>query len=216
MANLITRAEYKTLVGMSATDTRKDAQIDALLAAASRSVRSHTDRKFDLAAGATSRTFLFDESGLLDIDDCTAVTLVTTDGGYTGSPAVALHESEWTAMPYRETSDDDPHYYLALHSMPGSYSPAMGFTRNLDTLDVVQNQVLVTVTATWGWSAIPDDVKLATAWTIQEALSKPSNDDLKSEAIEGYSRAWGATASSSSLALPARARDILANYIRVF
>lgn len=208
---LITLEEYKTLVGMDPTDNRSDARILALLPAASRSVRSFTDRKFELADSPSPRTFQYDGSGFLDIDDCTNVTLVQTDAGYAGQ-TYDLDASEWTAMPDRETPDDDPHYYIILHSTRSGASPEMGFKRNLDTLEVTPKQPLITVTATWGWSFIPEDVKLATAWIVEDTIRSPESG-LASEAIEGFSRSW---ARGRMLAVPNRARDLLANYARAF
>jgi hypothetical protein len=92
----------------------------------------------------------------------------------------------------------------------------MGFVNNLDRYDWQNDDIVVEVQATWGWAVIPEDVKLATAWTIQDALVKPSSDDLRSEGIAGYNRAFGSTPEGSSLALPNRARDILSNYARPY
>ncbi len=119
-------------------------------------------------------------------------------------------------MPYREDESDDPSYYVVLHSRQGSYSPEMGFARNLDTLPYEQRPVLLTINATWGWPEVPADVKLATAWTVQDSVSKPSSADLRSESIAGYSRSWTAAAAGMMLAVPNRARDLLSNYERVF
>lgn len=217
MANLITLAEYKSLVGVATSNTRDDALVEALIPAASLAIEKYTDRRFGVGYGATPRSFQYDGSGILDIDDCTGVTAVTSDGGVPGGPTYSLTASEYTAMPYRETSDDDPHYYLILHTLPRPYSPQMGFRNNLDTLDILDGQpVIITVTATWGWPAVPDDVKLATAWTIQDAARKPDSSAIRSEAIEGFSRSFQDPAKTGSLALPSRARDLLNNYIRVF
>ena len=219
MADLITLTEYKTFVGITDTNVGRDARITALISPASRAIRSNTDRKFDVASSASARTFLFDGSGIMEIDDCTAVTAVTTDGGFTGGAQVSLTSDQYTAMPYRETTDDDPHYYIIFHSLPGSYSPEMGFRNNLDTIDVVQRPVLVTVTATWGWPAIPSDVKLAATWTVEAALGGAADDELTAEAIAGYSRSWGSgqnSGGSGSLAIPKRARDLLSAYERPY
>ncbi len=214
MADLLTLAEYKALLGINPTLTTYDTQITALLPAASRAVRAYTDRRFDIAAGPTARMFQYDGSGYIEMDDFTSIVSIQTDGGYTGGPVYTLDAIEYTAMPYRETTDDDPHYYIILHSFPGSYSPEMGFKNNLDTLDIFQRPIILTVTATWGWTAIPTDVKLAAAWTIQNFISKPPAGDLQAESIESYSRRW-ATA-GSMLAVPNQARDLLVNYARPF
>lgn len=219
MADLLTLSEYKTYLGIDPTDNRDDAQITALLAAASQAVRSYTDRKFEIAAGATTRVFQYDGSGFLDIDDATAITKVETDAGVLGaSPLYELDVQEYTPMPYRESGTDQPYYYLVIHSgrwLPAS--PEMGFERNMDRLGYIERQPLISVTATYGWLAIPEDVKLATAWTISSIKQEPQSDELSSEAISGFSRSWNrGIPTTVRLALPGNARDLLAPYVRVY
>lgn len=216
MANLITLSDYKSLLGVNPTNTAKDAQIEALIPSVSKAIQSYTDRRFDAQGGSVDRVFQYDGSGLLDIDDCISVVSVSTDAGYAGGPLYDLDPQEYTALPYRESADDDPHYYIQFNWFPGRYSGEMGFRRNLDTMDIVGGPVLVTVRATWGWPEVPADVKLAAAWTIHDSLNTPGNNDLRNESIEGFSRGWGLADSTANLALPARARDLLNNYIRVF
>jgi hypothetical protein len=75
----------------------------------------------------------------------------------------------------------------------------------------------LTVNAQWGWPVIPQDVKLAAAWTINDALSEPADQNLAAEAIEGYSRSWANQGTVlSSLAVPNSARDLLAPYTREY
>ena len=216
MADLLTLSEYKALIGVATSNTRNDAQISALLPAASRAVRLFTDRKFDAGGSVAARSFEYDGSGYLETDDFTNLISITTDGGVPGSTPTTLDSSQYDAQPYRETSDDDPYYYIVIRNLPPVGSPQMGFRQNLDTYEWPGQPQVLTVVATWGWPAIPADVQLACAWTIEDAIAKPVNDDLRAESIAGYSRSWGATPAASSLALPQRARDLLTNYIRVF
>lgn len=214
MADLIDLADYKALAGIDPTNNTDDVRIEALLPAASRAVLKYVDRSFEAAGVPSSRDFQYDGSGFLDIDDCTAITAVSTDAGYTGQ-TYTLDTTEWVALPHREESTDDPYYYMVLNSGRLPASREMGFLRNLDTLP--QNSPtlpLVTVTATWGWPEVPDDVKLAVAWTIEEIIKNPEGP--QSEAIEGWSRSWGAGGSSRLLGIPNRARDLLANYQRAY
>ncbi len=213
MPNLVTVAEYKALTGLPTGNTQNDAQITALIPAASKIVESHTNRKFVVAAGApTARTFHYDGGGLLDIDDCVSVSSVATDAGILGE-VYPMTAEQWTAQP---SDESDTYYYLLVHSGPFySFSPEMGFERNLDRYDAeTYKPVSLNVTAVWGWPAIPEDVKLAVVWSIQDALAKPGGDNVSAEAIEGYSRSW--SGASGSLGLPNRARDLLLNYLRVF
>jgi hypothetical protein len=217
MADLITVAEYKAFQGIDPTDTRDDARLAALLPAISRLIRTFTGRQFDVTTGiATARTFLYDNTGMLEIDDCTVVSGVSTDAGVAGQ-TYALDSSQWTAMPQ---DDSDVFYYLVVGGGPFfGMSPEMGFNRNLDQYPLIQHNAYMTVTATWGWTAIPEDVKLAAAWTAREALSRrgDSSASLSSEAIAGYSRSWGGQApTSTALAVPGDARDLLAAYERLY
>lgn len=217
MANLITMAEYKSLLGVQSTDTRDDPQITALLPAASRAIRTFTGRQFEVNAGvATTRTFQHDGSEMLDIDDCTAVTSISTDGGTPGQ-SYDLASTQWTAMPQ---DDSDVFYYLLLHGGPYlGMSPEMGFTYNLDRYELSMRNPMISVTATWGWPAIPDDVRLAAALTISEMMASSSgqSDGLSAEAIEGWSRSWGGRAAGvTALVVPNRARDLLVSYQRIF
>ncbi len=205
------------MLGVQVGDTRNDAQITALLPAASRAIRTFTGRQFDTNTGiATTRTFQHDGSEMLDIDDCTTITLVSTDGGVPGEMH-DLASNQWTAMPQ---DDSDVFYYVLVHGGPyRGISREMGFTYNLDQHELRGRLPMLSVTATWGWPAIPDDVKLASALTVSEMMSSTSgqSDGLSSEAIEGWSRAWGGRAGGvTAMAIPNRARDLLVNYQRLF
>lgn len=220
LPDLLTLNEYKSMLGVPSGVFADEGQVTALLGAASRAVRAYTDRRFEIATGpATDRVYAYDGSGFLEIDDCTSITSLSTDAGVP-LQSYPLDVGEWTPKPERVTADDDPYYYILIHGgrwLPAS--PEMGFERNLDTLGFMAKEPTITVTATWGWPTIPDDVKLAVAWSIKAAVSKPDSDDLQSEAIAGYARSWArqnVTDTPQSLALPRRARDLLDNYARPF
>ena len=213
---LIDLATYKSLLGIQAGLTQDDAQITALLEPASKAVETYTGRSFAVSTGiATERSFQYDGSGFLDVDDCTAVTAVSVN-----VPNVApyvLDSVAWTAMP-----DNGPvTYYLLIHGGPYIYgiSPEMGFERNLDNYPLqTYKPATVAVTATWGWAAVPEDVKLATALTIQNFVADSGKaEGLTAEAIADWSRSWGSrTGGFQGLAVPNRARDLLAAYQRIF
>lgn len=215
MADLLTLADYKLLLGVDPTDTTSDLRIAALIPAASRAILAYTDRDFSVTTGVSSiRTFQYDGSGFLEINDCTSVVDVSTNSGVSGQ-LYPLDQNAWTAQPDR----GEVFYYLIIHGGTAfGMSPEMGFERNLDTLGVLYKPVLMTVTAVWGWPAVPPDVKLAAAWTIEDALGQTAAGPLVSESIAGYSRAWAPPASGDGgmLAIPNRARDILANYERAY
>jgi hypothetical protein len=215
---LIDLTTYKALLGIDPTNTSDDAQITALLDAASRAVETFTGRKFNVASGgATVKSYIYDGSGFLDIDDCTGITQVEVV--IPNAQNYTLTSDEYTAMP----GGGEVFYYIIMHGGAGVYgvSPEMGFERNLDQYPMVMfKQPTVNVTATWGWSAVPTDVKLATALTIQQFVSGEGGgnaEGLSAEAIEGWSRSWGGRSGTAPmLAIPNRARDLLAFYQRLY
>ena len=218
MADLITLAEYKARAGIDATDTRNDARITAVIPAVTAAIKNFTERDFASTVITEQRTFEYDGSGFLDIDDCTSITEVRFT-----RPNVAdiiLDAETWYGAPTRR--DDSPVFYYIVLTTPLGFSPHMGFTRNLDVLYHEGRLPSVTrtalVTATWGWPDVPEDVKQAAVWTIQGWVTGPQSsggENLTSEAIEGYSRSWGNRSSAgvaAALAIPNLARDILVNY----
>jgi hypothetical protein len=211
MADLISLAEYRAIMGYDPTYTIDNDKISASLSAASQAVRTYTQRSFVVSSIAETRSYQYDGSGFLDIDDCTVVTGLTTDAGVVGISPIALDSTMWTAMPF-----NGPIYnYIVIAQNLLPPSVAMGFERNLDQIGYVAKPPMVNVTATWGWPAIPDDVKMATAWVINNWLTRPSGDQVTSESIEGWSRSWGGrNGAAVSYAIPERARDLLAGYAR--
>lgn len=211
--DLLTLTEYKSLMGIDATNNVNDPQIAALITPASQAIRSFTGRSFEVSDGTIEdREFQYDGSGYLDIDDATSVTSVSTDAGVVGQ-TYPLDSTEWTAQPF----SGPIYYYLLVLANRVGFSPEMGFERNMDTLDWNPRPPIFTVTADWGWPDIPDDVQLATAWTVNEIVSGPkSSENLTAEAIEGYSRTWGSRSGGTQLlAIPNRARDLLVAYQRI-
>lgn len=214
MADLLTVAEYKAFDGIPVTDTRKDAKIAALLPAVTLAIQAYTDRDFTVSSGlAGARQYMYDNCGILDIDDCTTVTSVSTDAGIPGT-SYDLDPLAWVAMPATSPINN---YLLILGGPFGNrWNGEMGFTRNLDNYEWAGRDPIMTVTATWGWPAVPQDVKLAAYWTTNEIMNRPSGEALQSEAIEGYSRSWGRGQTvEASLAIPGRARDLLSSYQRL-
>lgn len=216
--DFLTLDEYKSFMGIQANDTRKDAQVTALIPSVMRAVSTYTGRNFVIAAGTpTPRQFTYEGEWIIDIDDAVTVTAVSTDYGVPGQ-TYTLDTNQWTAMPQ---DDSEVLYYLLLHGGPYfGVSPEMGFERNLDQYQFTGKRPLITVTADWGWPSIPDDVKLAAALTLNALLTSNSagrDESLTAEAIEGYSRAWGAKAGvTTAMTIPNRARDLLAGYQRIF
>ena len=224
MADLLTLTEYKNYAGISLTDTTHDTQINKMLAAASLAIRNYTDRSFDTTlVEDTERIFPYDGSGFLDIDDATEITQVALS--FTLGPDQVLDSTyQWRAMPYGKT----PYNYLIMSGVyPWGASFEMGFMENLDVMAregrLLAQLPLAKVTGTWGWLAIPEDVKLAALWTLEDwgaGEAGATTPGAVSESIEGFSRSFGGSrseaAARSLLAVPNRAKDLLAHYQRIY
>lgn len=215
LPDLITTDEYLTATGISVGDADVD-QIAWAISVASQTIRDYTDRDFVLTADAVSgtRNFVYQGNNELEIDDAVAVTQVaiaptTFDTGRTLDP------TEWYAVVNKDGVIDHIELYT-LFGARGRYSPEMGFTRNLDTLPIIDYPVTLTITATWGWPEIPRNVKQAAVWGAADFMSDPG--PYNSESIANYSRSYiGARAASAMVtnALPERALALLEAYNRI-
>lgn len=219
-ADLLTLEEFRTIQGTDVTDTQDDAKWTMMLGFVSAVIRSFTERDFGAPIVTEDRVFAYDGSGYLDIDDAAAITAVVFNYPY--SADITITTDQWSAQPQRRDDAQIYTYILLfgdLNIIPGS--PEMGFERNLDVYARERGTYglprTATVSGTWGWAVIPDDVKMAAVWTMQEWVSRPSGDSLTAEAIEGWSRSWGTRTgvSATAMAIPARALDILSNYSKI-
>jgi hypothetical protein len=220
MADILTLSEYKAYAGIAPTNVRNDDKYNSLLPAVGMAILNHTGRDFTTSLVTEDRTFEYDNSGVLDIDDATTINTVTINNPWGAAPLV-LGNDEWFAQPPRR--DDSPVYwYLSLPGFVISPSPEMGFTWNAD---VAFNEgrwrskpSTITVNAVWGWAVVPQDVKMAAKWTLDDWVARRPETAAPAEAIESYSRTWGGTGrmgEALSLAIPYRARDLLAGYTKV-
>jgi hypothetical protein len=220
--DLISLEDYKLLSGIDATDTRKDEQLAQMISWASVAVSNYAQRGFGLPVVTETRQFVYndDDAGFLDIDDTASVATVALVVPH--GTDLALTTDQWVALPPRR-ADSHVYTYIALAGFQATaaFSSAMGFTRNLDVYAREGRlrgiPTVIKVTADWGWPLVPSDVSLATAWTVQDWLSKQDGEGLTAESIENYSRAWGRSGATvaAALAIPNRARDLLTDFQRI-
>lgn len=216
MADLITLSELKAALNIDPTDDRRDSTYTTMIPWASDAVRAFTERDFGSPSVTEVRTFQYDGSGYLDIDDASAITQVAFSIPNTAD--LVLDPELWYAAPQRR--DDAPIYYYIVFTVNGYSlgSPEMGFVRNLDVLAaegrLVQYTRTAKVTGTWGWPDIPSLVKLAMVWTLVDWTTNSAAEGLTAEAIAGFSRSWGQRAGGMNLAVPNRAKDLLANFMK--
>jgi len=188
--DLITADELLAALGKNPADLDYEniQRYEFAVKSTSAAIRNYTGRSFELATGIpTLRTFEYDGSGFLDINDAQSVVSVT---GQDGVSSRTLLADEYTAQPI---GSQWPvfEWIQVLGGVWGVGSPEMGFERNLDKLysNFSGRPVLMEVSANWGWAEIPYDVRQAVVW-VAAALSEDTST-YQSESIEGYSRSHG-------------------------
>jgi hypothetical protein len=128
-----------------------DSLIQAAIDSAEESLAQHCGRQFSLAGAASARLFraTSDRSTVIDIDDCTTVTLVTDSGNTIDASAYQLEPVNGL----QSWGEQTPYTAIRL-IQPGYWSRFYG-------------QATVSVTATWGWPQLParyfEAVKILTA-----------------------------------------------------
>lgn len=212
---LVPLPRMKRALDIDPTDSSHDVKILEKLAAASRAVLNYTDRDFGSPNITETRTYLYDGSGVLDIDDASAVTSATVN--YPGATSVVLTTLDWFAQPF----DKPLGIYEWLQVPENLYgipvSPQMGFNRNLDQYRPLATQpTTISVNATFGWPYVPEDVVQATEWAAADFIKRP-DADLQAHAIEGFSESFIAPRAGTGpeLALPAQSKDLLDFYRRI-
>ena len=200
MAELVTLQELKDALGI--TDNSEDAKLQDALRDASAAIRSYTDRSFNTTQATSTKIFQYDGSGVLEIEDAVAVTNVSMDG------VTLVLGTDYTVEPYGNAVFN---WLFLPVDYPLGGSPEMGFTRNLDRLwwkRSVKPIRSVSVTGTWGWPSIPDDVQRAALWTAAAFAETPR--PVIQERTADVSRTY----TNISAAIPSRAKDLLEPYVR--
>lgn len=199
-SDLISLQTLKDAIGIPYSDTGRDIRLEQAIKNASAAIRTYTDRDFGSLLVTETRSFLYDGSGTLEIDDCAvgSITAVTVSG-------TSISSSQYLAQPDRRSP---VHYWLLLSGVYG-LSPAMGFTYGLDTFDY-NRPVTVTVTADWGWPSVPDDVQQAAVYTAAAMAESPK--PYVSQSFESYSVQLPTPMVD---AIPSRARALLDPYQRL-
>ncbi len=151
MANeYATAEEFKQAVRVE--DTDDDDGIDLALAAASRSVDDHCNRRFWLDPTAVARYFDYDPRfGAVFVDDIGSLVDLAVAVDQVGDGA---YSDAWTLT---------THYRLAPRNAAADGVPWSSIvTANNGTKSFPRGEGLVKVTARFGWPATPDPVKQAT------------------------------------------------------
>lgn len=141
----LTVAELKAYV---TSETTSDATIyEEAINTAEEIIDNACGRKFIVAAGSSARAYMPSCGAVLFIDDCTAITSVVANG------ATLTSGTDYQAEPLNNLSyGGETVPFFALRRLGYYY-------RKWDNYYGVPNSATITVTATWGWAAIPAEVK---------------------------------------------------------
>jgi len=204
-SEIITLNQLKDSLGIPYSDTTKDLKLEQAISSATSAIRTYLDRDFGTSVVTEEREFVYDGSGILEMDDCAlnSITKVTV-------AERQLSTREFLAQPMRRSA---VHYWMVLAPSYG-ISPAMGFTWNLDTYYLYANPITYTlrvkVTADWGWPQIPDDIQQAAIYTAAAMAESPK--PYMSQNFESYSVQMPTPFNE---AIPARAKSLLDPYQRI-
>jgi hypothetical protein len=184
-------AQYMTTEDLEAflrsTITADIADIEAAAISASNAIDAHCQRAFVVPTAATVRTFVPSSSCLLRVHDIANTTnlAITIDG--TAVTDYQLEIAPGTPGPIGVDGRTWPYSYIRLLS--GSW----GCT----------TEATVSITARWGWSAVPDEVPLACKMLAKDYLS---SRDTRFGFVQlgDFSRAIAANGMVSGLLAPLR------------
>lgn len=208
---LVQLSELESALGVAPGDVDpvRQGQLTQAIAGASAAVIKYTDRDFAAAAVTEQRSFEYDGSGFVDIDDCSNITAVTYSISGYDTP---IPDFEWRGEPY----NGHVFTYLVVPDWGPRFSPEMGFRQNIDVLyregRFTGLGPTIKVDGTWGWTDVPEDVKRAVLWTAVAMADNP--EPYVSESIADFSRTSEARGLTDD-AIPGRAKDLLAPYMRL-
>lgn len=165
--------------------TAEDAQMEAAIESASRSIDAHTNRRFYSDSSATARVYYADTPIRCTVDDfsTTSGLIIKTDTGDNGT-----YDQTWAANEY------------FLEPLNGEVGGISGQPYNTIIATVPKRfpvsgrRPRIQVTAKWGWAAVPDPVR-------QACLIQSARIYRRAQTPEGFAagEAFGAIRVSSRL-----------------
>lgn len=152
---------------LSIVSTEHDGKLALCITAASRQIEAFCGRRFYADTQTSDRTYFGDDAWNCEIDDLSTLTglVVKIDTNFDGSYAQTLTiDTDFIAMPLNAPSQipAEPYRHIRLIQAYTPFTIPMGPRPGLK------------VTATWGWPAIPDEVKKACR--LQAALLFKAKD----------------------------------------
>lgn len=137
----VTLTDFKAYLEASRTGVSNDQRLQAALDAAHAAIDDHLGRAMVVATGSTTRLYAPDDDLLLNINDATAVTVVAESGVTLAATAYQLEPLNGRNIAGTVTP------YNMIRRLGGCWYAGPTF-----------GQATISVTATFGWAAIPAPV----------------------------------------------------------
>ena len=152
--NYITSDQLKGYIGMATADTTDNTRLDDARAAASRAVEKFCHRQFNDAGSATARVYFPDGYYLTRVEDFSTTTglVVKADTAGNGTYSTTWASTDVQSEPLNNVSDGETGWPFWKLRAVGTYQFPCYWPSDIAPLQV---------TARWGWSAVPADVKQA-------------------------------------------------------
>ena len=169
-----TRANLAEVLGIE--DLDGDIRMDAALNAASRQVDAHTGRRFWQDGTVVTRTYFAADEYFVEVDDISTTSglVVKTDSNADGTFATTLTIStDFILGPLNAAADVPARPYETV-TLVGNY-----------IFPMVNRRPGVSVTAKFGWAAIPDDVAQACLVQAKNLYKAPAGT------LSGYQMSSG-------------------------
>lgn len=134
----VSQADFDTYISDEIGSTEASLRATSLLAA-ERRVNEYCQRTFVVAGSASARTYVPSGTSILRVHDCTTLTAITVSGTTVDA---TTYQKEPVAVSW--SGQTRPYEQVRL--------------LNSCWWIVYPGQATISVTATWGWAAVPDDV----------------------------------------------------------
>jgi hypothetical protein len=170
--------------------TADDEYIEAAADASEAFLDQACQRRFVVATTATPRLYVGNDRQVLDIHDCTTVTVASNNGQTVGASGYQLEPVNGLTW----AGETRPYDSIRLLNSTWEEGPYTG-------------QATASITATWGWAAIPDRIVQAALIVAKEIIT--NRDEVKLGLV-GFSDVGGVTARTNPIV-----RDTIAAYKRV-
>lgn len=194
VGDLITRADVLLFLQVNPDDTEQHGIIDALIAQASAAVTQYAEREF-YATGTATRDFNYRGAGRLelapyDLRSVTSATIIDSSGT---STLLAV---------------DTDYRLLSYPVQTGTYTSLELADRHVGRYGTWTAR-RVRIVGTWGFAAVPADVKLATVLYVKNLL----RDDIQAFGSSLQPNSFGVDVNASN-AFPPAIRGLLDPYRR--